>query len=76
MEWCAPELLESMEPKFTFKSDIYAMGMIMYEIAAERRPFSGVTITRVVESILQGKALLSNYYQVKRGSSAMHCLLV
>ncbi|KAF9158696.1 hypothetical protein DFQ26_007348 [Actinomortierella ambigua] len=34
LRWMAPELL-TLRPKYSFKSDIYALGMVMWEMAAE-----------------------------------------
>ncbi|KAG0237575.1 hypothetical protein BGW41_008375 [Actinomortierella wolfii] len=38
--WMAPELLEFSPPKYTTKSDMYALGMVMWEMAAScTKPF-------------------------------------
>jgi len=40
LAWMAPELF-NLKPKFSTKSDIYAFGMIMWEIAARQIPYCG-----------------------------------
>ncbi|KAF9970191.1 hypothetical protein BGZ73_007195 [Actinomortierella ambigua] len=40
LRWVAPELLFVDTPKYSAKSDVYALGMVMWEIAADcTRPF-------------------------------------
>ncbi|KAF9976043.1 hypothetical protein BGZ73_009202 [Actinomortierella ambigua] len=38
LRWLAPEVL-SLQPQYSTKSDVYAFGMVMWEMAANRRPF-------------------------------------
>lgn len=37
--WTAPEILNG-ESKATFKTDVYSLGMVFYEITARRNPFA------------------------------------
>jgi tRNA A-37 threonylcarbamoyl transferase component Bud32 len=39
--YMAPELLRSGQRVGTFKSDVYSVGIILWEIAAQRKPFDG-----------------------------------
>ncbi|KAF9976052.1 hypothetical protein BGZ73_009211 [Actinomortierella ambigua] len=54
--WMAPELLTT-EPKFSTKSDMYAFGMVMWEMAANcTTPFRFISSTRlVIPAILDGE---------------------
>ncbi|KAF9156814.1 hypothetical protein DFQ26_009215, partial [Actinomortierella ambigua] len=40
LRWLAPELLSADKPKYSTKSDVYALGVVMWEMAADcTRPF-------------------------------------
>jgi len=54
LAWMAPELF-SLKPKFSVKSDIYAFGMIMWEIATRMIPYRNVHAAVVQNGVLKGQ---------------------
>lgn len=57
IEWQAPECLQK-NPKFTPESDIFAYGMILWEIVTGQRPFEQIKTNRtkaILDLILAGK---------------------
>jgi serine/threonine protein kinase len=48
--YMAPEQIEGKE--LTFHSDMYSLGVVLYELLTGRRPFSGKTIEALVQQIL------------------------
>jgi ankyrin repeat protein len=53
--WIAPEIF-SVSPKYSVKSDMYAYGITLWEIAARRRPYAQVTDFAVLkECVKQGE---------------------
>ncbi|KAF9271706.1 hypothetical protein BGZ68_003183, partial [Mortierella alpina] len=54
LQWMAPELLQN-PPQYTDKSDIYALGMVMWEMASESiQPYRGHTPDGMAYCILNG----------------------
>ncbi|KAF9944144.1 hypothetical protein BGZ70_005002, partial [Mortierella alpina] len=54
LPWMAPELLQS-PPQYTDKSDVYALGMVMWEMASESiQPYHGHTPYGMAHCILSG----------------------
>ncbi|KAF9271739.1 hypothetical protein BGZ68_003125, partial [Mortierella alpina] len=54
LQWMAPELLQ-IPPEYTSKSDVYALGMVMWEMASEStRPYREHTPDGVMYCILNG----------------------
>ncbi|KAF9286745.1 hypothetical protein BGZ68_002598 [Mortierella alpina] len=54
LQWMAPELLHD-PPRHTSKSDVYALGMVMWEMASEStQPYRGHTPDGVMYCILNG----------------------
>jgi hypothetical protein len=51
--WTAPEILKG-EPK-SFASDVFALGMTMYEIFERKRPFGSMTDYLVEREVVDGK---------------------
>ncbi|KAG0252301.1 hypothetical protein DFQ27_008154, partial [Actinomortierella ambigua] len=53
--WLAPELVLSERPRYTTKSDMYALGMVMWEMAAMRTiPFRTMSNNVVVAQAVHG----------------------
>ena len=53
--WMAPELFD-LFPKYSTKSDIYALGTIFWEIYSRKTPFSKVVVPSLIPMlIMQGK---------------------
>eukprot|EP00727_Mastigamoeba_balamuthi_P013704 m51a1_g8957 putative serine threonine kinase (2606) ;mRNA; f:1042935-1051690 len=50
--WMAPEILE--RGHFSEKSDVYAFGMVMYEVLTRHNPFNGVPVMSLVSRIISG----------------------
>ncbi|KAF9952696.1 hypothetical protein BGZ70_000535, partial [Mortierella alpina] len=54
LQWMAPELLLD-PPQYTGKSDVYALGMVMWEMASERtQPYRGHTPDGIMYCIMNG----------------------
>ncbi|KAG0270383.1 hypothetical protein DFQ27_007534 [Actinomortierella ambigua] len=55
VRWLAPELLRAAKPSYTSKSDIYALGMVMWEMAAMcTLPFKTIDNNFVVAKAVHG----------------------
>ncbi|KAG0247653.1 hypothetical protein DFQ27_001776, partial [Actinomortierella ambigua] len=55
VRWLAPELLRAAKPSYTNKSDIYALGMVMWEMAAMcTLPFKTIDNNFVVAEAVHG----------------------
>ncbi|KAF9160295.1 hypothetical protein DFQ26_005701, partial [Actinomortierella ambigua] len=55
VRWLAPELLRAAKPSYTNKSDIYALGMVMWEMAAMcALPFKNIDNNFVVAEAVHG----------------------
>lgn len=50
LAWAAPELLRGNR-KWDEKSDIYGLGMVMYEIVARKIPFQGLNYLEILENL-------------------------
>ncbi|KAF9978077.1 hypothetical protein BGZ73_003817 [Actinomortierella ambigua] len=56
LRWVAPELLFVSAPKYSAKSDVYALGVVMWEIAADcTRPFKQDNEMLVTHSVKEGR---------------------
>eukprot|EP00727_Mastigamoeba_balamuthi_P011180 m51a1_g6685 putative serine threonine kinase (1863) ;mRNA; f:9-31210 len=51
--WMSPEILE--KGHFSEKSDVYAFGMVMYEIMTRHNPFNDVPVMSLVSLIINGE---------------------
>eukprot|EP00727_Mastigamoeba_balamuthi_P004445 m51a1_g14 putative pas domain-containing protein tyrosine kinase (1101) ;mRNA; f:72168-80630 len=51
--WMAPEILQ--KGHFSEMSDVYAFGMVMYEVMTRHSPFNGVPVMSLVPRILSGQ---------------------
>lgn len=51
--WMAPELFESTN--YTSKVDVYAFGMLMWEMLTESAPFKGMTSVQILYAVLRKK---------------------
>eukprot|EP01091_Cochliopodium_minus_P010204 TRINITY_DN2661_c0_g1_i1.p1 TRINITY_DN2661_c0_g1~~TRINITY_DN2661_c0_g1_i1.p1 ORF type:complete len:846 (-),score=182.26 TRINITY_DN2661_c0_g1_i1:4-2256(-) len=52
LNWCAPEIL--LGQSFTKKADVYSMGLVLWEIIAHEKPYSGWKVLDIVEHIKNG----------------------
>ena len=55
LEYMAPELLDGSEP--TVQSDLYAVGVLMYELLSGKMPFEANTDTTLITQILTKKPI-------------------
>ncbi len=51
-QYMAPEQVEGRTAEIDARTDVYALGVILYEILARRRPFKGSTVAHVYHQIL------------------------
>jgi serine/threonine protein kinase len=51
--WCAPELFR--EEKLSEKSDIFSLGMLLWELFMGKQPFAGLTTEAQLQKILAGE---------------------
>lgn len=65
--YLAPEVVESKP--YGARADVWSLGVVLYEVMALRRPFSGSTIPSLVRRILRGKyaPLPGHYSEELRG---------
>jgi WD40 repeat protein len=52
--WMAPEIL-SLHPKYSEKSDIYACGMVFWEISSRQDPYAGVDVGVMKDEVKKGE---------------------
>jgi serine/threonine protein kinase len=50
--WLPPELLK-LRPKYTHASDVYAFGMVLWELATRRRPYADAHSEQVIISYIK-----------------------
>ncbi|KAJ3106996.1 copper transport protein ctr1 [Phlyctochytrium bullatum] len=55
VQWMSPEQIEGKTP--TTKMDVFAFGVVMWEVATRKTPWRGVPHKTIQESILEGKRL-------------------
>jgi TolB-like protein/Tfp pilus assembly protein PilF len=53
LAYMAPELLRG--ERTDGRADLFALGVILYELAAQKRPFTGTTAPQLIAQILDGK---------------------
>jgi len=54
LPWMAPEIF-SLRPKFSTNSDVYAFGIIMWEIATQRVPYQRARPEVISSLVMQGE---------------------
>eukprot|EP00842_Homolaphlyctis_polyrhiza_P005979 jgi/Hompol1/6382/HPOL_000766-RA len=57
LQWMAPELLVGREPRPSLKTDVFAFGVILWEITTRRKPWQGVNSRVISESVVSGSRL-------------------
>ncbi len=62
MRWMAPEILVQT-PSYSFASDVYALGMVFYEILERRLPFAQVSDNSLVANLVRDKAERPHFSQ-------------
>ncbi|KAJ3191596.1 hypothetical protein HK101_007576 [Irineochytrium annulatum] len=56
IQWMPPEQLDG-SPRTTTKMDVFAFGVIMWEVGMRKRPWRGVPIKTICDNVIQGKRL-------------------
>ena len=51
--WCAPEVLDAR--KFSKYSDVYALGMVYWELSSRETPFKQLLISGIFKAVSEGK---------------------
>jgi WD40 repeat protein len=51
--WMAPEIL-SLHPEYSYKSDIYACGIVFWEISSRKYPYAGVDVGVMKDEVKKG----------------------
>ncbi|KAJ3411987.1 hypothetical protein HDV05_001416 [Chytridiales sp. JEL 0842] len=54
LQWMAPELLNDDTKEFTTKIDIFAFGVVMWEVATRKRPWKSVPPPQIAQSVRDG----------------------
>ncbi len=49
--WTAPEVLAEYDAQLTLASDMYAFGMVLWELAARRLPWHRLTVGEVIDLV-------------------------
>ncbi|KAI8926237.1 kinase-like domain-containing protein [Entophlyctis helioformis] len=57
LQWMAPELLTGRPVMPSSKIDVFAFGVILWEVATRKKPWRGVNTRVITESILAGSRL-------------------
>jgi len=60
LRWMSPELLDPKSSKLedsrpTKQSDVYALGMLVYEVLSGQKPFSGYMDVAVMQKVIRGE---------------------
>ena len=53
--WMAPEILRTRPPKYSTKSDVYAFGVVLYELTSRKLPYPGLCTEAIVFLVGTGK---------------------
>ncbi|GAB1524842.1 hypothetical protein RhiTH_007998 [Rhizoctonia solani] len=67
LRWTAPEVIRG-ESKPTQASDIYALGMVIYEIVTRSVPFAGVSDYAIVFTVASGKIPIRSETHIPPGT--------
>ena len=49
----SPEVIEDLKEGYNTKSDIWAMGCVLYELASFQRPFVGDGINQIFDAVVK-----------------------
>lgn len=73
LEFLAPEIIEAQQP--TTASDIYAAGVVMYELLTGRLPFSGKSDYMLMQEIVKTKPVLPENWNKELPASLSEIVL-
>ncbi len=78
IEYMSPEQMRA-DPDIDYRSDIFSLGVVLYEVLARRNPFQGETISQMKEEILnvtppKPSSLTNMRLPAPLEDLAMHCL--
>jgi len=76
--YMSPEQMRR-DPEIDYRSDLYSMGVVLYEILARQTPFEGETISELKQQILgatppRPSSLTETYVPEPLEALAMHCI--
>ena len=57
IQWMAPELLDSFDAQPSEKTDIYSLGIVLWELATGKHPYENCDDARITSLVCQGKRL-------------------
>ena len=51
-KYMAPELLQSSNPEYTVKSDVYSFAIVAYEIVSNQDPYKGMKLHDIINNVI------------------------
>jgi len=55
IQFLAPELLDTFKPKYHIKTDVYALGMVLWELATHEIPYGDTNSDVIIHLVKEGQ---------------------